>query len=150
MPYQQSEVDVIAFVDALVFNWLIGASDGHAKNYALMLSGRQVRLAPFFDIASALAYPDFYGPKIKLAMKIGGHYGLSSIGRHSWERLAAELRLDPELLIIRARQLAERQSDAFSTICADPLIAALDSAMPDRLIDQMASRSRSCLIDLGV
>ena len=150
MPYRQSEVDVGTFVDALVFNWLIGAPDAHAMNYALMLSGRQVRLAPFFDIASALAYPDFYGPKIKLAMKIGGSYRLSSIGRHAWERLAAELRLDSEMLVVRARQLSERLPHIFSTICADPMIAALDSALPDRLLDQVASRSRSCMADLGV
>ena len=150
MPHRQSEVDVSAFVDALVFNWLIGAPDAHAKNYTLMLSGRQVRLAPFFDIASALAYPDFYGPKIKLAMKIGGSYRLSSIGRHAWEQLAGELRLDPESLIVRARQLTERLPDVFSTVCADPVIAALDSALPDRLLDQVASRSRSCRADLGV
>jgi serine/threonine-protein kinase HipA len=141
---------VIAFVDALVFDWLIGAPDAHAKNYALMLSGRQVRLAPFFDIASALAYPDFCGPKITLAMKIGGSYRLSSIGRHALERLATELRIDPEqLLIVRARRLTERLPDVFSTICADPVIAALDSALPNRL-DHVASRSRSCIAQLGV
>ena len=150
MPYHQSEIDVAAFVDALVFNWLIGAPDAHAKNYALMLSGRQVRLAPFFDIASALVYPDFYTPKIKLAMKIGGLYRLSSIGRHAWEQLAAELRVDPEMLIVRARQLTEHLPDVFSTICADPVVAASGSALPDRLLDQVASRSRSCIADLGV
>ncbi len=149
MPHQQSETDVTSFVDALVFNWLIGAPDAHAKNYALMLSGRQVRLAPFFDIASALAYPDFYVPKIKLAMKIGGYYRLSSVGRHAWERLAAELRLDPNLLIVRARQLTGRLPDVFSTVCADPVITDLDSALPDRLLDQVASRSRICFADLG-
>lgn len=150
MPYQQSEIDVSGFVDALVFNWLIGAPDAHAKNYALLLSGRQVRLAPFFDIASALAYPDFYGPKIKLAMKIGGHYRLSSIVGHSWERLATELRLDPEALIARSRELVERAPNAFSAVCAESAIAELDSALPDRLLDQIASRSLSCLADLGV
>ena len=149
MPYQQSVVDVGAFVDALVFNWLIGAPDAHAKNYALLLSGRQVRLAPFFDIASALPYPEFYPPKIKLAMKIGGSYRLSSIGRHAWERLATELRLDPELLIVRARQLVERAPDVFSAVCAESAIAELDTALPDRLLDQVASRSRSCIADLG-
>jgi serine/threonine-protein kinase HipA len=150
MPHRQSEVDVGAFVDALVFNWLIGAPDAHAKNYALLLSGRQVRLAPFFDIASALAYPDVYGPKIKLAMKVGGYYRLSSIGRRAWERLAGELRLDPDLLIVRARELTERLPDVLSTVCADPVIVALDSALPDRLLDQVASRSRSSLAELGI
>jgi hypothetical protein len=129
---------------------VIGAPDAHAKNYALLLSGRQVRLAPFFDIASALAYPDFYGSKIKLAMRIGGYYRLSSIDRHAWERLAAELRLDKDLLIVRARELSERLPDVFSTVCADPVIVALDSALPHRLLDQVAARSRSCLADLEI
>ncbi|HVA10092.1 MAG TPA: type II toxin-antitoxin system HipA family toxin [Acidimicrobiales bacterium] len=150
MPYRQSELDVGAFVDALVFNWLIGAPDAHAKNYALLLSGRQVRLAPFFDIASALPYPEFYPPKIKLAMKIGGYYRPSSIGRHAWERLATELRLDPELLVVRVRHLVERAPDVFSAVCAESAITELDTALPDRLLDQVASRSRSYITDLGV
>jgi serine/threonine-protein kinase HipA len=148
MAYQQSEIDVSAFVDALIFNWLIGAPDAHAKNYALLLSGRQVRLAPFFDVASALPYPNFYGPKIKLAMKIGGYYRLSSIGRHAWERLAAELRLDPSWPVDRARELAERMPDAFSTVCADEAVVGLDSALPTRLLDQVVARSRACTADL--
>jgi serine/threonine-protein kinase HipA len=147
--YEQSESDAAAFVDVLLYNWLIGAPDAHAKNYALLLSGHRVRLAPFFDIASALAYPDFYGPKIKMAMKIGGAYRLSSIGRHAWERLAVELRLDPEQLVVRARWLAERAPDAFSSICADVEVVALDSALPSRLLDQVVSRSRACMVELG-
>ncbi len=149
MPYQQSQIDVTAFVDALIFNWLIGAPDAHAKNYALLLSGRQVRLAPFFDIASALAYPDFYGPKIKMAMKIGGYDRLSSIGRRAWDRLAAELRLDPSLLVARARQLAERTPDAFSSVCDDAAVVGLGSALPARLLDRVVARSRACIADLS-
>ncbi|WP_354111762.1 HipA domain-containing protein [Bradyrhizobium sp. S3.12.5] len=39
--------DVDTFVEALAFNWLIGATDAHAKNYSLLLAGGpHVRLAP--------------------------------------------------------------------------------------------------------
>jgi serine/threonine-protein kinase HipA len=149
LPFQQSEIAVGAFVDSLLFNWIIGAPDAHAKNYALLLAGRQVRLAPFYDIASALAYPTFYGPKIKLAMKIGGHYRLSSIGRSAWERLAHDLRLDPEIIIARAINLAERAPGVFSMVCNDSTVAQLRSSLPDRLVDQVAARSIQCAALLG-
>jgi serine/threonine-protein kinase HipA len=50
--------DLDTFTDALLFNWLIGGSDGHAKNYSLLHgAGGHVRLAPLYDLASALPYP---------------------------------------------------------------------------------------------
>jgi serine/threonine-protein kinase HipA len=67
--------DLDTFVGALAFNWLIGGSDGHAKNYSLLHgSGGRVRFAPLYDLASALPYPDLNTPKLKLAMKYGSHY----------------------------------------------------------------------------
>ena len=70
--------DCQTFFDALVFNWLIGGTDAHAKNYTLLHeSGGRVRLAPLYDIASSLPYFD---PKtLKLAMKIGSHYDIKAI-----------------------------------------------------------------------
>ena len=41
------------FVDALAYNWIIGGTDAHAKNYSVLLSGSQVRLARLYDIATA-------------------------------------------------------------------------------------------------
>jgi len=52
-----SEEDVNRFVDALAFNWLIGGTDAHAKNYSILIgSGGVVRLAPLYDVASILPY----------------------------------------------------------------------------------------------
>lgn len=52
--------DVERFVDALAFNWLIGGTDAHAKNYSLLhASGGRVRLAPLYDLASVLPYGRF-------------------------------------------------------------------------------------------
>ena len=42
----------------LIFNWLIAGTDAHAKNFSLLIApGPQIRLAPLYDLASAL--PDF-------------------------------------------------------------------------------------------
>lgn len=48
-----SDQSVYDFVSALFFNYLIGATDAHAKNYSLMhLVGQERCLAPIYDVAS--------------------------------------------------------------------------------------------------
>jgi len=41
----------------VIFNFLIGGTDAHAKNVSLLIAGRgQVRLAPCYDLISILPY----------------------------------------------------------------------------------------------
>lgn len=140
MSPDRAEADVATFIDALLLNWLIVGPDAHAKNYALLLAGGQVRLAPLYDIASALGYPDVYVPKVKLAMKIGGHYRLSAIGSGSWRRLAEEVRVDPDRIIERARFLTSQLCDAFDQVASDPLVRGLESPLVARLVRAVDDR----------
>lgn len=48
--------NVDRFVDGLVLDTVIAAPDGHARNYAVLLDGDTVHLAPLYDVASGLAY----------------------------------------------------------------------------------------------
>jgi serine/threonine-protein kinase HipA len=45
-----------AFVETVWANTLLGNADGHAKNYALLLTQRAWRLAPAYDVLCTLAY----------------------------------------------------------------------------------------------
>ncbi len=142
MPGRAGDRDVRRFADALIWNWLIAGTDAHAKNYSVLLSGGQVRLAPLYDIASALPYGD-HEKKLRFAMKIGGDYRVYPY-RSTWAAAADELGLDPEELIQRARDLAERAPDAFAEAAAAPAVVALDSAMPNRLVDLVSGRAARC------
>jgi len=52
---QAPESDVDRFLQANIFNWLIGRTDAHAKNYSLLIgAGDQVRLAPLYDLSSQI------------------------------------------------------------------------------------------------
>ncbi len=144
LPHDQAEDAVVTFVDALAYNWIIAGPDAHAKNYSLLLSGPQVRLAPLYDVASALAYPEFYEPKIHLAMKIGGQYRLSAIGRGAWEVLARELRIDAEVLVGRIARMAEQTPAALAHACSDPSVVAIGGELPTRLLDAVTVRARRC------
>jgi hypothetical protein len=53
--------------------------------------GSDARLAPLYDVTSALPYPGMNVLRLRLAMKIGGEYSLRVIGRRHWERLARDV-----------------------------------------------------------
>ena len=144
---KHADHDINIFVDALIFSWLVAAPDPHAKNYSLLLNGGGVRLAPLYDIASALPYDDFHPPKVKVAMKIGGYYKLASIGTSAWRRFAVEAGLEPDLVIDRARYLTEHAPAAF-TAAARALDDPSD-AMSARLVDRVTSRAAECRTQLG-
>ncbi|MFT6987738.1 MAG: serine/threonine-protein kinase HipA [Psychromonas sp.] len=58
-------VDRDAFMRCQVFQWLIGATDGHAKNFSIFLeAGGAYRLTPFYDILSA--YPILGGKGLNI------------------------------------------------------------------------------------
>jgi serine/threonine-protein kinase HipA len=50
--------DTIRFMEWIIFNYLIGNTDAHAKNLSLLHSDTGVRLAPFYDLLSTEVYPE--------------------------------------------------------------------------------------------
>lgn len=49
--------DILAFVDLVVFNAIIGNADAHGKNYSMLYDGRTRRLAPGYDLVSTVCWP---------------------------------------------------------------------------------------------
>ena len=72
----ESHRNVARFLQMLFFNYLIAATDAHAKNYSLMLDSCGAhRLAPLYDVASIAPYiadDSWRNNPPKLAMSIGG------------------------------------------------------------------------------
>jgi serine/threonine-protein kinase HipA len=146
MPSPIGEESVARFVDALIWNWLIGGTDAHAKNYSLLLAGDQVRLTPLYDVASALPYARS-DRSLRLAMKIGGRYEAHP-RRNPWPRTAAELGLDGDALTARAVELAHAAPVAFAAAGAEESVLALESALPGRLAELITAHAERCLAAL--
>jgi serine/threonine-protein kinase HipA len=141
--------DVQAFAAALLYNWIVGGSDGHAKNYSLLhAAGGRVRLAPFYDIASALPYPELNTPRLKLAMKIGGHYRLREIGSRELRKLATGMRLDPDALVARGTELCAALPPAVQTLHEQCKGEGLDHAVLDQLVRVLVARAKACSKEL--
>ncbi|HEY2357201.1 MAG TPA: type II toxin-antitoxin system HipA family toxin [Phenylobacterium sp.] len=126
--------------------WLIGATDGHAKNFSLFLRpGGRFQLTPFYDVLSA--QPAFDAKRIphnkyKLAMSVGAkpHYTILDIhGRYFVEtakaaglgsaiirRVLDEVRAD-------AAGAAERTRAQMSADFPDSVHASIAAAIQARL-----------------
>ncbi|WP_271575053.1 HipA domain-containing protein [Bradyrhizobium sp. CCBAU 11361] len=139
------EADLETFVSALVFNWLIGGSDAHAKNYSLLLaSGPLVRLAPLYDIASILPYDNVDQRKIKLAMKVGGEYKLDQIGLRQWQKFSRELRVDADVLIATLISMAGQIPDPVADIRTRAQKEGLENAVIERLATALGVGAKDC------
>lgn len=140
--------DVERFLDALIYHWLIGGTDAHAKNHGFLLAGGgQIRLAPLYDLSSCLPYPrDILPKKAKLAMKIGGDYLLWKIGRDHWRKAAEEWKLDPALVTERLIRMASAMPEAASEV--GEAIAAgsipVGGAFVRRLAAAISDRAEEC------
>jgi len=67
--------DRLAFLKSQILFWLIGATDGHAKNFSVFLApGGRFRLTPFYDVLTAQPSLDAHQIRrnqFKLAMAVG-------------------------------------------------------------------------------
>jgi len=141
------EADIDTFIAALVYNWLIAGTDAHAKNYSLLIgAGGRARLAPLYDIASALPYPDLQRQKLKLAMQIGGKYRLRDIGRRQWTKLAEELSVDAERVLSIAARLVRAIPQAATEVLDRTRAEGLDHPLLTRLHADLAERASGCSV----
>ena len=74
--------DLRQFQRWVMFNYLIGNADAHAKNMSVLVDAQGFRLAPFYDLLCVRAYGD-----TGLALFIGDEDTFDAVGHHSWEAL---------------------------------------------------------------
>ena len=99
--------DVSSLLNWVIFNYLIGNSDAHAKNISLLLLPQGPVLAPFYDLLSTRIYGHL-GLAEGLAMKIGGESDHGAIQRKHWEALAEELNIRPKFVISRVIEIVKK------------------------------------------
>jgi serine/threonine-protein kinase HipA len=140
------EEDVIRFVETNAFNWLIGGTDAHAKNYSILHArGPQLRLAPLYDLISVLPYPQLTHGKSTLAMSVGGERLITAIRAEHWRLQARRVGLNWDRLIERIRQLAVQIPHAIEAIEGRSGIDDHTKQIVHRLGGQVADHARDCL-----
>jgi serine/threonine-protein kinase HipA len=135
--------DTRRFGDALLLSWLLVGTDAHAKNYSLLLGDHgSVRLAPLYDLASALPYPRQMSLRTaKLAMKIGGEYRVRAVANSHWRRAATELGVTPNELRERLAKLAADLPSAAAQVHSEMENGAVDHPVVARLVTAIGERA---------
>ncbi len=145
-----ADVDINTLIRAAAFNWLILGTDAHAKNYSLLLSGRQVRFAPLYDLASAAPYGE-HPKKLRMSQKIGRDYRPTEISSLHWERLAETARIDSDRLLHDIASMATRLPDLLSEILApltESILTEEEAKAATHIIDSIGSWATSRLTRL--
>lgn len=112
------------FVRALAYAWATANTDAHAKNFGLLLSGTQVRLAPLYDLNTVLPYlsdeqRDLPAGSVarqhaRLAMGIGGEHRVFALTATHWTALSHALRLEPEAVLTSVREVLTQTPNAWA------------------------------------
>lgn len=101
---QDAEVDRQRFLMTQLIFWLLGAPDGHAKNFSVFLEPEgRFRLTPLYDVMSAWPVtgpgPNLFDrKKLKLAMGVGAknkHDLIDSVQRRHWNETAKRNAMGP-------------------------------------------------------
>ena len=104
-------IDQLKLRDICVFNYLVGNTDGHIKNFSLLYGKdlKTVRLAPAYDIVSTAVYENCTK---EMAFSIGGNYALDKIDYRSFEREAKESGIGVKVAMKRFNFLASNFTNA--------------------------------------
>jgi len=139
------EEDIAAFMRANVIFWLLGATDGHAKNFSIFLNPAGFKLTPIYDVVSAQPSLDagqIQRRQFKLAMSVGdsNHYPIHEILPRHYLQTAKSAGFSQKVMQSILDDLRETALDA-----VEATIAALGSAIPEAvskpILDGVAART---------
>lgn len=114
--------DQRAFFRAQVLFWLLGATDGHAKNFSIALRPGGFRMTPLYDVLSA--QKAVHGGQIRqnrmrLAMAVDGHYRINEVVPRHFQQAA--------------------KAAGFGVALAEEVLAEVAGRMEGALVEMQAS-----------
>ena len=127
---------------ARAFNFLIGGTDAHAKNYAIIYEpGGAFRLTPLYDLISFLPY-QLRRSQLKLAMTIGGRREVDEIGLRHWEHAAERCGYRAARIVAHVKELTAKLPDLAAAVRTTARKAGLRHPILDQLVDQIADNAK--------
>lgn len=127
---------------AVVFNYLIGNCDAHAKNFSLLLDDGAVRLAPFYDLASTKVYGAL---SPKFAMRIGGQLRGEWVSKENWLKLADEAEVGSKAVLAICEELGETVPASANKLAEQFLPKYGEEEIVRQVINHIGTMSKSML-----
>jgi serine/threonine-protein kinase HipA len=115
-----SREEKLAFLDMLIFNFMIGNGDAHGGNFSLLLGNDRPTLAPFYDIISTIIYGDTAVATNKMAMRFPrSGYLFGDVSRGDFSDLSATIGFPKNLILERIDGLIPIVPRSASALAAD-------------------------------
>ncbi|MFC0446099.1 type II toxin-antitoxin system HipA family toxin [Pseudidiomarina halophila] len=132
------------FMRAQVLFWLLGATDGHAKNFSIFIGrGSQYRLTPLYDILSAfpaISKRGLHEKDLKLAMSLKGSrgrkYECRMIRREHFLATAKDVGFSEDSMNGILDEMAARTEDVIQKVASE-LPATFPGFIADPIFDGM-------------
>lgn len=128
--------DQATYLKAQIVFWLLGATDGHAKNFSVFLTpGQRFRMTPLYDVLTAQPSVDagqVSEKKFKLAMSVGdsNHFRIGDVTPRHFLQTAARCNFDIGVTTKELETLLSTGKES-ALACYD----ALPGEFPDDLLD---------------
>lgn len=111
------------FMKTQLLFWLLGAIDGHGKNFSIYLLPRGAyRMTPLYDVMSAwpiVARKELHKKQMKMAMSVDGknkHYYWGEILERHWASMARKVRFPEDELAGITRELLDPMEDIINRV----------------------------------
>lgn len=99
----------LALLRWALFQYLIGNSDAHGKNFSFFMRGNALVQAPAYDLVCVERHPTF---EHEAAMAIGDVFDFERVGAFDWAQLAVACKLPRQLVRKEMENLAARVNKA--------------------------------------
>jgi len=141
------EADQRAFFRTQVLFWLLGATDGHAKNFSIALRPGGFSMTPLYDVLSAQEAVDngqIRQNRMRLAMALDGHYRINEVVPRHFVQAAKAMGFGVALAEETLAEAAGQVEDALART-----LSGLPEGFPASLVEAVAGgiRSRATGID---
>ncbi len=121
----------LKFVKQVIFNYLIGNTDAHAKNFSVYLTQGDISLTPAYDLLCS----SIYDCDQRIAMKIGKAKYYAEVEAEDWEVFAQDLDISHKLV---QTELA-RQKELLPKVIEN-LAKKLDCEVGFKILSYVTSR----------
>ena len=95
----------IDFLRRIIFNFLIGNGDAHAKNFSVLYKGKTAYLAPVYDLLCTEVYDNL---SHESAMSIGHEFNFAEISRQNFSNMAVECDIRAEIVMNQIEDLIRK------------------------------------------
>ena len=139
---KNAEVDRDRFIRAQAFNFLIGGTDAHAKNYSIIYEpGGAFRLTPLYDLISFLPY-QHSRKQLALAMTVDGRRVVDELKLRHWQQTAERCGYPQDRAVTHVRELTDALPDLASKVSASCRKTGLRHPILTHIVDGIADNAK--------